>query len=85
MVSSLLIQRRNKYFCRFFSNLAESLLLKLPRPKNKFRIKTTREFYKEIRDKYDDFVLQNLDITPVENILKDLDVAKASGIDQISA
>ena len=29
-------------FCRFFSNLADSLLLKLPHPKNKLGIKTTR-------------------------------------------
>ena len=86
MVSSPLIQRRMQiFFCRFFSNLADSLLLKLPRPKNKFRIKTTREHYKEIRNKCEDFVLHNVDITSVEKILKNLDVAKASGIDQISA
>ena len=29
-------------FCRFFSNLADSLLLKLPHPKKKLGIKTTR-------------------------------------------
>ena len=86
MVSSPLIQRRMQiFFCRFFSNLADSLLLKLPRPKNKFRIKATREHYKEIRNKCEDFVLHNVDITSVEKILKNLDVAKASGIDQISA
>ena len=72
-------------FCRFFSNLADSLLLKLSRPKNKFGIKTTREYYKEIRNKCGDFVLHNIDITSVDKILKDLDVAKASRIDKISA
>ena len=72
-------------FCMFFSNLADSLLLKLPHPKNKFGIKTTREYYKETRNNCEDLVLHNVDITSVEKILKNLDVAKASGIDQISA
>ena len=62
-------------FCRFFSNLAESLVLKCPRPKNKFGIKTTREYYNEIRNKWKDFVLHNVDITSVEKILNNLDVA----------
>ena len=47
-------KRNANIFCRFFSNLANSLLLKLPRPKNKFGIKTTREYYKEIRNKCED-------------------------------
>ena len=62
-------------FCRLFSNIADSLLLKLPRPKNKFGIKTTRDYYKEIRNKSEDFVLHNVDITSVEKILKNLYVA----------
>ena len=33
-------------FCRFFSNLADSLLQKLPHLKNKFGIKTIDEYYK---------------------------------------
>ena len=43
-------------FCTFVTNLADSLLLKLPPPKSKFIIKTTREYYKEIRNKCEDFV-----------------------------
>ena len=35
-------------FSRFFSNLADSLLQKLLRPKNTFGIKTTEEYYKQI-------------------------------------
>ena len=64
-------------FCRFFSNLADSLLLKLPRPENKFGIKTTRKYYKEVHNKRKDFVLHSVDITSVEKILKNLDVVKA--------
>ena len=84
MVSSPLIQEECKIFCRFFSNLEDSLLLKLPRPKNKFGIKTTREYCKQICNKSEDFVLHNVDITSVEKTLKNLDVAKASGIDKTS-
>ena len=62
-------------FCRFFSYLADSLLIKLPRPKNKFGITSD---IKEIRNKCEDSVLH-------KKILKNLDVAEASGIDQISA
>ena len=32
--------------CTFFSNLADSLLQKLPRSKNKFGIKTTEKYYR---------------------------------------
>ena len=42
-------------------------------------------YYKEIRNKCEDFVLHNVDVTSVEKILKNLDVTKASGIDQTSA
>ena len=46
---------------------------------------TTKEYYKEIRNKCEDFALHNVDITSVEKILKNLDVAKASRTDQIFA
>ena len=42
-------------FRRFLSNLADSLLQKLPSPK-KIGIKTTEEYYWHIRNKYKDFV-----------------------------
>ena len=78
-------KKNANFFGWFFSNLASSLLLNLPRLKNKFGIKTTTEHYKEIRNKCEDFVLHNVDITSVEKTLNKLDVANASGIDQISA
>ena len=70
-------------FCRFFSNLADSLLQKLPHPKNKFRINTTRECCKQIWNKCEDFVLHNVEVRSVEKILKNLDVAKSDELDQI--
>ena len=79
------LKKNTNTFCRFFSNLADSLLLKRPPPKNKFGIKTTREFDKQIRNKYKEFVLHNVHITSFEKTLRNLDVVKASRIDQISA
>ena len=72
-------------FCSFFSSLADSLLLKLPRPKNEFGIKTTEESCKQIRNECKYLVLHNVDVTSVEKNSKNLDVAKVSGIDQISS
>ena len=69
-------------FCRFFSSLANSLLQKLQPPKNKFGIKSTKEYYKKI---WINLVLDNVKVATVDKILNNLDVAKASGVDQISA
>ena len=83
MVYSPLHQRiMETHFLSFFSNLADSLLQKFLRPKKK---KTTGEYYKHIRNKCEGFVLHNVDVTTVDEILKNLNVAKASGIYQISA
>ena len=46
-------------FCRFFSNLADSLVQNLPRPEDKFGIKTTGEYFKH-------FLLHNVDVTAVD-------------------
>ena len=75
-LSLLWFKKESKYFCRLLSNLADSLLLKLSHLKNKFGIKTTEEYYKQIR---------NEEVTFFETILKSLDVVKVSRIDQISA
>ena len=86
MVQSPLIQRRMQIF---FVGLSHSWQThcnkKLPRPRNNFGIKTTRGYYRKICNKCEDLVLHNVDITSVEKIFKSLDVAKVSGIDQISA
>lgn len=63
-------------FCRFSSNLAYSLLKKPPRIKIKFGIKITEEYYKQMRKECEEFVLQHIDVTTIDKILKDLDVAK---------
>ena len=70
-------------FCRIFSNLADSLLQKLPGLKTKFGIKITEEYYKQIRNECEDFVLHAVEVTTVDKNLKNLDVSKGSEIDQI--
>ena len=67
------------------NTLVHSLLQKLPPLKNKFGVETTEEYYKQIRSEYQDFVLHNVNVTTVDKILKNLDVATTSRIDQISA
>ena len=53
--------------------------------KNKFGIKSTEQYYKQIRNEFEDFVLHNVDVTTIDKMLKNLDAARASGIDHISA
>ena len=71
-------------YCRFFSYLADLLLQKLARPKNKFRIKTTEKYYKQIQRKNEDFVLHNVDVTTVDKIFTNLDFWNRSDLCQIS-
>ena len=42
------------------------------------------EYYKQIRNEFEDFVLPNIEVKSVERNLKNLDVGKVSGI-EISA
>ena len=47
--------------------------------------KTSEEYYKQIWNEYEDFVLHNVEVVTVENILKNWDTTKAFGINQISS
>ena len=71
-------------FCCFLSNLGDSILQKLPCPKNKCEIKTTEEWYKQIQNECEGLVLYNVEVTTVDKILKNTDAVKPSGIDLIS-
>ena len=48
-------------------------------------MKITKEHYKQIWNEIEDSVLQNVKVTTVENISKNVDVARVSAIDQIPA
>ena len=75
-VVALNLKDNARNFCKFSSNLAYSLLKKPPRIKIKFEIKITEEYYKQMRKECEEFVLQHIDVTMIDKILKDLDVAK---------
>ena len=59
----------------------DALLQKRPRPKNKLEIKTTEEYHKQIQKECEEFVLHNVDVTTVDKVLMNVDVAKSSAID----
>ena len=69
-------------FCRLFSNLADWLQQKILRQKNKFGIRTTEEYFNHIRNECEDFDRHYLDVTTIDEILKNLGAVKATGIDQ---
>ena len=75
-VVALNLKDNARNFCKFSINLAYSLLKKPPRIKIKFEIKITEEYYKQMRKECEEFVLQHIDVTTIDKILKDLDVAK---------
>ena len=66
------------------TNLAGSLLQKLPPPESEFGIKTAAEYYSQVQNECEDFVLHNVEVTTADKILRNLDVAKVCRIDQIS-
>ena len=68
-------------FCRVFSDLTESLLKKSLAQK----INLESKLLKQIWDECEDFVLRNVEVTTVDKILKNLDIANTLGIDQIPA
>ena len=69
-------------FFKLFFKLSRFTAAEISTSKKK---KTTGEYYKHIRNKCEGFVLHNVDVTTVDEILKNLNVTKASEIYQISA
>ena len=72
-----------KIFKDFFSNLAESLLIKLPNAPNKYNIESVFQYYSK-------FIIEkpfHLSITSQEEVFKiiqNIDISKAAGIDNLS-
>ena len=66
----------------FFSNLAESLLIKLPNAPNKYNIESVSQYYSK-------FIIEkpfHLSITSEEEVFKiihNIDISKAAGIDNL--
>ena len=72
-------------FKNFFSNLAESLLKKLPCRTNRFGLSSVEKYYKDKLNGKEKFKFQEVSESSVEKLLKEIDTSKATGIDQIPA
>ena len=72
-------------FKEFFCNLASDLVAKLPRPSNEFEISSVRNYYQNILDLLPsklNFLNDTKDFVP--KLLKDMNIDKAAGIDNLS-
>ena len=72
-------------FKEFYSELAESLVNKLPDAPNKYNKSTTEKFYSNIKKTNNDFEFHNVSTDTIKKILSCLDSTKAPGLDEISS
>ena len=72
-----------KTFKSFYWNLAGDLLAKLPKSPNRYAMKFVSDYYEKL-SLYENFKLDSITEGCLFNILKNAEVTKALGIDQIS-
>ena len=72
-----------KVFKNFYSKLSGNLLAKLSKLPNQYTIKFISEYYKKL-SLFENFKLDSTTEGYMFNILKNVEVTKAAGIDQIS-
>ena len=70
-------------FKDYYCNLAENLVKKLPKLPNKFTLNTDFQHYQGIIQT-DSFNLATVSENTILNILKNTDVSKAAGLDNLS-
>ena len=70
-------------FKKYYTSLAENLVLKLAKPPNNFGIQPVKNYYKECNLK-ERLLFQNIELDKVFKILKNLDESKAPGIVDLS-
>ena len=73
----------SKIFKNFFSNLAKSLLIKLPSPPDKYNLQSVIRYYSSIMI-LDDFCLSNTSEEKVLKIMTNIEISKAAGVDKLS-
>ena len=71
-----------KVFKTFFANMVETLLEKLPHPQNKFNVDSLNRFYKNL-DITTKFQLKPTTEDAVLNLLRNIEISKATGIDKL--
>ena len=72
-----------KTFKSFYSNLAGDLLAKLPKSPNRYTIKSVSDYYEKL-PLSENFKLDSITEGYLFNVLKNVEVTKAAGLDQIS-
>ena len=73
----------SKIFKNFFSNLAESLLIKLPKPPDKYNLKSVIQYYSSFAIT-PDFCLVDTTEKQVLKIMQDIKSSKTAGVDKLS-
>ena len=71
----------SKIFKNFFSNLAKSLLIKLPNPPDKYNLQSVIRYYSSFTIS-DDFCLSNTSEEKVVKIMTNTESSKAAGVDR---
>ena len=72
-------------FKDFYSDLATTLVRKLPVALNKFNNNSTKQYYMNIEKSSHNFELCNATLETIEEILACLDSSKAPGLDEVSS
>ena len=73
----------SKIFKNFFSNLGQSLLIKLPNPPDKYNLQSVIRCYSSFMIS-DDFCLSNTSEEKVLKIMTNIESSKAAGVDKLS-
>ena len=70
-------------FKNLFSSLKDSLLMKLPKPPDKYNLQSVIRYYSSFKIS-NDFCLNNTSEEKVMKIMTNIDSSKASGVDKLS-
>ena len=73
----------SKIFKDFFSNLAKSLLIKIPSPPDKYNLQSVIRYYSSFLIS-GDFCLSNTSEENVLKIMTNIEISKAAGVDKLS-
>ena len=72
----------SKMFKNFFSNLAKSLLIKLPNPPDKYNLQSVIRYYSSFMIS-NDFCLSNISEEKVLKIVTNIEISEAAGVDKL--
>ena len=82
---NLILRKNANIFKDFYSDLAGTLVRKLPVALNKFNNNSMKQFYMNIQKSCHNFELNNATLETIKEVLACLDSSKAPGLDGISS